>query len=312
MKRNILNILVMVLMLLFGAQSQAQEVSRQDYEKLKKDYEALLVDRDNILAQARRLLEYKEKYESVEDTIKKNQQEKEKIEQQLKARLEQISLLQKRIEELEILQTQLQQDKESLKNELEKFQIEYKIVPETRKEIEQLKKEKDGFLVRFKQLEQEVKRAEEKRLDAEAKAELYRRQLNDFKKRYEEAVANNRALEKKIAQVPARFAELARENKILIKETALMHYNLGVFYTQNKEYSRAIAEFEKAIELNPDDPYAHYNLGYIYAEYVVNRPKAIEHFRHFLRLAKAEDKDVDWVKKYILTWQTWEAKKPVE
>ncbi|MBU1871731.1 MAG: tetratricopeptide repeat protein, partial [Candidatus Omnitrophica bacterium] len=75
---------------------------------------------------------------------------------------------------------------------------------------------------------------------------------------------------------------------------------------------RAIAEFEKAIELNPEDPYFHYNLGYIYAEYMVDRPKAIEHFRHFLRLTKNEDKDVDWVKKYILTWQTWEGKRPIK
>jgi tetratricopeptide (TPR) repeat protein len=91
-----------------------------------------------------------------------------------------------------------------------------------------------------------------------------------------------------------------------------MHYNLGVFYTKNKEYSRAIAEFEKALELNPDDPAAHYNLGFIYAEYLVNRPKAIQHFRKYLSIVKTEDKDVDWVKKYILTWQTWEGKKPVD
>ena len=91
-----------------------------------------------------------------------------------------------------------------------------------------------------------------------------------------------------------------------------MHYNLGVFYTQHKEYKRAIAEFEKAIELNPDDPYAHFNLGYIYAEYLVDRSKAVEHFRHYLRLADKSDKDIDWVKKYILTWQAWEGKTPLK
>jgi tetratricopeptide (TPR) repeat protein len=91
-----------------------------------------------------------------------------------------------------------------------------------------------------------------------------------------------------------------------------MHYNLGVFYTKNKEYPRAIAEFEKSIELNPEDPYAHFNLGYIYAEYLVDRPKAIVNFRKYLSLLKTDDKDADWVKKYILTWQTWEGKKPIE
>jgi tetratricopeptide (TPR) repeat protein len=124
-------------------------------------------------------------------------------------------------------------------------------------------------------------------------------------------MAKNRSLEKKLEQIPSRFAEIARENKVLVKETALMHYNLGVFYTKNKEYSRAIAEFEKDVELNPDDAAAHYNIGFIYAEYLTNRPLAITHFRKFLSLVKSEDKDVDWVKKYILTWQTWEGKKPI-
>jgi len=44
----------------------------------------------------------------------------------------------------------------------------------------------------------------------------------------------------------------------------------------------------------------------------VDRPKAIENFRKFLGLVKTDDKDVDWVKKYILTWQTWEGKKPLK
>ncbi len=83
-----------------------------------------------------------------------------------------------------------------------------------------------------------------------------------------------------------KYIKLARENKILVKRTALMHYNLGVFYTQNKEYNRAVAEFEKAIELNPEDALAHFNLGFIYAEHFENRPKAIERFNQYLKLAK--------------------------
>jgi len=157
-----------------------------------------------------------------------------------------------------------------------------------------------------------VKRLESERLDREAQVEVYRKQIIDFKKKYEQAMVKNRLLEKKAEQLPVKFAEMARENKVLLKETALMHYNLGVFYTKNKEFARSIAEFEKAIELNPDDPYAHYNLGYIYAEYLVNRQKAIANFRKYLDLLKTDDKDSDWVKKYIITWQNWEGKKPME
>jgi chromosome segregation ATPase len=289
-----------------------QDVLITEYEKLKKDYAALLADRDNLLAQAKNLLEYKSKSQEIEVRIKKAEEEKQQLQRELQAKTDQITQLQQKIADSEGTHNQLLQEKENLKNSLEKFEIEYKIVPETRKEIGRLQKENSELLKKYKQLEENLKKLEEKKIDAEAQAEVYHSQLKDFQKRYEEAMAKNRSLENKANDLPKRFAELARENKILIKQTALMHYNLGVFYTQNKEYSRAIAEFEKGLDLNPDDAYAHYNLGYIYAEYLVDRNKAIEHFRHFLRLSKVEDKDVDWVKKYILTWQTWEGKKPVQ
>ncbi|HOU36109.1 MAG TPA: tetratricopeptide repeat protein, partial [Candidatus Omnitrophota bacterium] len=203
-------------------------------------------------------------------------------------------------------------ERDELKRTLDKMTLDYKIVPETQRENARLRDDLAAAQRNLKNLQIKSKRLEDQALNDSAQMEVYRRQIKEFKKRYELAMAKNRSLEKKIEQVPARFAEIARENKVLIKETALMHYNLGVFYTKNKEYSRAIAEFEKTVELNPNDAAAQYNLGFIYAEYLVNRPKALEHFRKFLSLVKSDDKDVDWVKKYILTWQTWEGKKPID
>ncbi len=283
-----------------------------DYAKLKQDYDAVVADRNNILAQTKLLQDYKNKYLEMDLQTKKLINEKEQLQREIQARSEQDSAVKLKMEELQNSQTQALQEKETLKNSLEKMQIEYKIVPETRKESNRLQKDLNDAIRRYKIAEQKIKRLEEEKLDISAQNELYRRYLGDSKEQYNKALAKNKVLEKKVEQMPKRFTELARENKVLIKETALMHYNLGVFYTQNKEYSRAIAEYEKTLELNPDDAYAHYNLGYVYAEYMVNRPKAIEHFRQFLRLSKSEDKDVDWVRKYILTWQTWEGKKPVE
>jgi len=83
-----------------------------------------------------------------------------------------------------------------------------------------------------------------------------------------------------------------------------MHYNMGVSFIKSKDYKRAIKEFQKVLEQDPYDAYANYNLGYIYAEHLVDRPAAIEYFQKYLTYAK-DAKDTDWVKKYILTWQTW-------
>jgi len=94
-------------------------------------------------------------------------------------------------------------------------------------------------------------------------------------------MAKNRQLEKTAQELPVKFAELARENKVLIKETALMHYNLGSFTPRTKSMPRHRG-IRKGDRVEPDDPYAHYNLGYIYAEYVVDRSRAVENFRKFL------------------------------
>jgi len=104
--------------------------------------------------------------------------------------------------------------------------------------------------------------------------------------------------------LPKKFSELARQNRTLIKETSEMHYNLGVANIKNKEYGRAIKEFEKVLELKPQDAYANYNLGYIYAEHLVDRERAIKYFQNYLAYAP-DARDANWVRKYILTWQTW-------
>lgn len=136
--------------------------------------------------------------------------------------------------------------------------------------------------------------------------------LGNFKKKYLEAANKNKALEKEMKDLPRKFAEVSRQNQMLIKETGEMHYNLGVFYARNKEYERARAEFEKAIEINPEDANAHFNLGYLFAECLIDREKAIEHFRLFLNLAKGDDQDIEWAKKYVLTWETYEGRMRVK
>jgi len=292
--------------------SYGQEDFQTKYEKLKADYESVSADRDNILLQVKGLVDFKAKCQGSDEAVKKAIAEKDSALADLKKAQEQSVALSDKVSGLETERSSLLKEHDEQKKTLDKMVLDYKIVPETIKENSRLRADNAKLQRDIKNAQIVSKQLEEQKINDSAQMEIYRRQIKEFKKRYEQSMAKNRSLERKIEQIPSRFAEVARENKVLIKETALMHYNLGVFYTKNKEYSRAIAEFEKALELNPDDPAAHYNLGFIYAEYLVNRPKAIQHFRKYLSIVKTEDKDVDWVKKYILTWQTWEGKKPVD
>jgi tetratricopeptide (TPR) repeat protein len=218
---------------------------------------------------------------------------------------------------LQLQVEKLSEGKNTLSEELAR-QMDVSLLKRTEKERDALAKENAGLL-------KELKSSKAKEYEMSAEISQTARQLDKIgsenkdltakfealNKLYSVALQKNKQLEQGLVNEPKKFAELARQNEVLIKRTANTHYNAGVFYMQQKEYSRAASEFEKAIELNPEDAYAHFNLGYIYAEHLVNREKAIEQFRDYLRLAKKDDKDVDWVKSYLLTWESWEGKKTV-
>ncbi len=284
----------------------------RDYDKLKKDYDTVLVDRDNLLLQLKSLGDYKDRFSGAEAAAKKASEGKAGLQQEIQVKDAQITDLRQKISDLEMNNARALKDNEDMKKSLEKMTFEYKIVPETKKELSSVKSQNVSFQRSIQQMEGRVKSLQEQKVNDDAQQEIYRMQIKELKSRYEKALNRNRALEKKAEQMPVRFAEISRQNKTLLKETALMHYNLGVFYSKNKEYTRAMAEFDKSVELNPDDAASYFNLGYICAEYMVDRPKAIAYFRKFLNLVKTEDKDVDWVRKYILTWQTYEGKRPME
>jgi tetratricopeptide (TPR) repeat protein len=213
-----------------------------------------------------------------------------------------------RMQNYQAEQFQLQEERDSLRKTLSQSKAGYIVVDDLNKKIKEQKKEIARLESNVKQMKAEVEKAQDTIAKAEATTEVMRGHVKDVNLQYKKAVAQNNTLEKKLERQPREYAEIARENKVLLKRTALMHYNLGVFYTKNKEYPRAVAEFEKAIELNPEDAQAYFNLGYLYSEFYVDRPKAIDNFQKYLHLAKKEDKDIDWAKKYILTWQTWEGK----
>jgi Flp pilus assembly protein TadD len=61
----------------------------------------------------------------------------------------------------------------------------------------------------------------------------------------------------------------------------------------------AIREFEKAVQLKPDDADAHYNLAILYDEKLRDNDKALEHYRAYLKIAP-NSKDSQKVSKWII------------
>jgi tetratricopeptide (TPR) repeat protein len=122
-------------------------------------------------------------------------------------------------------------------------------------------------------------------------------------------VSENKGLKDQVDSFPSKLSLLNARVQELLKENAMLHYNLGVIYTERQAYPEAIREFEKALDNRPDDAYAHYNLGIIYSQYEINEAKAVEHFSKYLKFAPKDDKDANMARKYLFTRESYELEK---
>jgi tetratricopeptide (TPR) repeat protein len=97
------------------------------------------------------------------------------------------------------------------------------------------------------------------------------------------------------AEVEKKMKELEAS---LQKEKGVYHYNLAVAYTQAKLYDEAIIEYKKALEFNPDNAEAYYNLGLIYSKAIFNPEKAAFNYTNYLKL-KPDAYDAEEVEAWI-------------
>ncbi|MDD5691418.1 MAG: tetratricopeptide repeat protein [Candidatus Omnitrophica bacterium] len=93
------------------------------------------------------------------------------------------------------------------------------------------------------------------------------------------------------------------------REKALKrHYNLAIIYENAGRYKEAADEYEKTLELAPDDADIHYNLAIVYDDHLQNNEKAILHYRRYLELSP-DAKDANVVAEWMfearedLEWQ---------
>ena len=305
---------------------------KQDCKQLEKKYEVLLKekehiqkDRDNILEQIKILLKEKNIYQDAKSSIAKLKEENKVLGEEVQAanannislgeeaanfKIEWEKVLIEKEEEIRLLRESIA----SLKRQMNKG-ARSKILKKLKEEITFLKKEKKDLRRFLKQSERagdNGKKREEKLNNLLVNTENDMDKLQDefarLQEVYKALLFENKGLRKDLAKIPGKFAEMAHENQKLIKQTATLHYNTGVFYFLHKEYKLAIQEFVKALEVCPDDANTHYNLGFIYAENLVNKPKAIKHFKEYLYITKGLDEYADKARRYILVWETYREK----
>jgi len=296
-----------------------------EYDGLKTDLQSAKNERDKLTVQVRGLFADRVLARELEELTAALKKDIEKLGREKKEVLDKNAGLQKELQENKAAKEVLAAEKEEL---AENSRIEKDALTEAMSKTNLRKLEaKNAALEKEKnRLDSEFKKAQAEAANFKELAKLLSQRESNLKKEvqelekktdkmnrdYADALNKNKALEKKCIGLPREFAEVSRQNKVLTKRVSSMHYNLGVFFTKQKEYARAINEFQKALEVDPNDAYSHFNLGYIYAEYIINRPRSIEHFQKFLKLSGSKGKDVDWVKKYIITWQTWQGDEPME
>lgn len=289
-------------------QARGSTLEQQNVQ-LSQQTQSLAQDRDNLLAQLTQMQSKVQRLEAISGEHQQVVEERHMLEDLLQRTAEEnrtlrseLPAIQEQLEQLQQAYERSAMERERLVGELADAK-EHSQEERLRQDLLAQKQEEDELKKLLKAMHKEVEEVE--RREGRARA-----QLVELQKDYSQAVDENGRLKQHVETIPGRVTQLAKQHQQLLKETADVHYNLGVFLTQSREYDRAVGEFRKVIELRPDDADSHYNLGIIYAEHLPNRELAMKHFRRYLEL-NPHATDASRVQAYIATWQAWQAKERI-
>jgi len=164
--------------------------------------------------------------------------------------------------------------------------------------LERLKTEIEKRIRKISELEEGLNQAKKKLVELE-KENKRLTQIGEF--------TGNVQVKKQQEHITHLEADLSNARQRMQKQEALLHYNLGVSYMKEKYYDMAIDEYQKALELNPDDPDIQYNLAILYDDCSRNPKRAIQHYQKYLEL-RPDAADIDEVKGWIADLMIEEAK----
>jgi tetratricopeptide (TPR) repeat protein len=99
--------------------------------------------------------------------------------------------------------------------------------------------------------------------------------------------------------VLAMMDHVQRKNEVIMKDEARVHYNMGNVFFKQGDYQKAAHEFQKAVQLYPQDANFHFNLAFVSGEYLSDHATALRHYQWYLYFAPEAD-DVRLVRERIL------------
>ena len=135
-------------------------------------------------------------------------------------------------------------------------------------------------------------------------------QLPKTKKQLDEKEKECKKLHKLLELTDDRLNKSQKMTELLKKQLLSAYYNKGVIFQSDKQWRKAIQAYQKALEVNPLDTDAHFNLALIYETIYNDRKQAIDHYTMYLDL-KPYAEDAVKVRKCIndlsIQERMWEA-----
>lgn len=298
---------------------------QQDYDDLRKKFNELETDRNNVLSQTRTLLQEKAQWQGVQEqleNLKKTNKafaaQKEKLlseNQRLKAEaaeiLQSFEGLKQSYQDLLAKQEEAQKENAQLRDLLTKqvqatpeYQLLDREAKRLREENEKLGQTINLMEGKLRLALDRIKKDQEREISMLRQVRGQKQMLDEVRAQNEALTKTNQELNGLIKQAPGRIKDMAAQNRSLLKETAEMHYNMGVFFTQNKQFPQAEREYVRALDFDPNNLKVHYNLGYLYAEDLDRHDKAMFHLEKYLQI-DPNSKESESIRSYIATRQTW-------
>jgi tetratricopeptide (TPR) repeat protein len=137
--------------------------------------------------------------------------------------------------------------------------------------------------------------AENTKLKSDADVVRLQKDIEDYKRKVKNIEAER---DKAVSEM----ARALKQREDLIRDSAILHYNLGSIFFKQREYKKAIDEFRRSADLNPLLADAYYNLAIICDDYLADVNSAIIYYKKYLELTP-NAKDINQVTEKMMQAQ---------